>query len=121
MSATSASSNSESRKTTSAPRRSMALRCWSESRGSRAAALSRSQPRRARSSPSFAPRYPDVRFSFSYDQADLVSESFNSVRDAILLGLALAVAVVWTSRQPAERAGRRDRGALHDRDHLRRS
>ena len=43
----------------------------------------------------FAARYPDVRFSFSYDQAALVSESFASVRDAILLGLALAVAVVW--------------------------
>ena len=42
----------------------------------------------------FAVRYPDVRFSFSYDQAALVSESFASVRDAILLGLALAVAVV---------------------------
>jgi multidrug efflux pump subunit AcrB len=40
-------------------------------------------------------RYPDVTFSFSYDQASLVTESFNSVRDAILLGLLLAVAVVY--------------------------
>ena len=39
-------------------------------------------------------RYPDVRFSLSYDQAALVTESFNSVRDAIVLGLALAVLVV---------------------------
>jgi CzcA family heavy metal efflux pump len=40
-------------------------------------------------------RYPDVNFSFSYDQAALVSESFASVRDAIVLGLVLAVAVVY--------------------------
>ena len=39
-------------------------------------------------------RYPDVRFSLSYDQAALVTESFKSVRDAIALGLALAVLVV---------------------------
>jgi multidrug efflux pump subunit AcrB len=39
-------------------------------------------------------RYPDVRFSLSYDQAALVTESFKSVRDAIVLGLALAVLVV---------------------------
>jgi multidrug efflux pump subunit AcrB len=39
-------------------------------------------------------RYPDVRFSLSYNQADLVAESFKSVRDAIVLGLALAVLVV---------------------------
>ncbi|HVA39584.1 MAG TPA: efflux RND transporter permease subunit, partial [Candidatus Binataceae bacterium] len=43
----------------------------------------------------FRARYPDVSFSFSYDQASLVSESFNSVRDAIVLGLLLAVAVVY--------------------------
>jgi len=42
----------------------------------------------------FGARYPDVSFSFSYDQALLVQESFNSVRDAIILGLTLAVAVV---------------------------
>ena len=42
----------------------------------------------------FGARYPDVSFSFSYDQALLVQESFNSVRDAIILGLILAVAVV---------------------------
>jgi CzcA family heavy metal efflux pump len=39
-------------------------------------------------------RYPDVEFSLSYDQSALVTESFNSVRDAIALGLALAVLVV---------------------------
>lgn len=39
-------------------------------------------------------RYPDVRFSFSYDQAGLVTESFRSVRDAIVLGLLLGVLVV---------------------------
>ncbi len=43
----------------------------------------------------FRVRYPDVTFSFSYDQAALVDESFNSVRDAIVLGLLLAVAVVF--------------------------
>ena len=43
----------------------------------------------------FRARYPDVTFSFSYDQAALVGESFNSVRDAIVLGLLLAVAVVY--------------------------
>lgn len=43
----------------------------------------------------FRERYPDVQFSVSYDQANLVAESFNSVRDAIVLGLALAVAVVF--------------------------
>ena len=43
----------------------------------------------------FRARYPDVTFSFSYDQAELVGESFNSVRDAIVLGLLLAVAVVY--------------------------
>jgi len=43
----------------------------------------------------FRARYPDVTFSFSYDQAALVRESFNSVRDAIVLGLLLAVAVVY--------------------------
>ncbi len=42
----------------------------------------------------FRRRYPDVTFSISYDQSDLVSESFNSVRDAIVLGLILAVGVV---------------------------
>jgi CzcA family heavy metal efflux pump len=43
----------------------------------------------------FRTRYPDVTFSFSYDQAEIVAESFNSVRDAIVLGLLLAVAVVY--------------------------
>jgi CzcA family heavy metal efflux pump len=43
----------------------------------------------------FRARYPDVQISFSYDQANLVTESFNSVRDAIVLGLALAVMVVF--------------------------
>jgi len=43
---------------------------------------------------SLAARYPDVHFSLSYDQAALVTESFKSVRDAIALGLALAVLVV---------------------------
>ena len=42
----------------------------------------------------FRIRYPDVKLTFSYDQADLVTESFNSVRDAIILGLVLAVLVV---------------------------
>ena len=42
----------------------------------------------------FSQRYPDVKFSISYDQSSLVSESLNSVRDAIVLGLALAVLVV---------------------------
>lgn len=43
----------------------------------------------------FRSRYPDVVFSFSYDQAALVGESFNSVRDAIVLGLLLAIAIVY--------------------------
>jgi CzcA family heavy metal efflux pump len=43
----------------------------------------------------FRHRYPDVRFSFSYDQAALVSDSLRSVRDAIVLGLVLSVAVVF--------------------------
>jgi CzcA family heavy metal efflux pump len=43
----------------------------------------------------FRDRYPDVRFSFSYDQASLVTESFRSVRDAIVLGLLLSVIVVF--------------------------
>ena len=42
----------------------------------------------------FRVRYPDVQFSLSYDQAALVTEAFNSVRDAIVLGLALAVLIV---------------------------
>jgi CzcA family heavy metal efflux pump len=42
----------------------------------------------------FRKQFPDVEFSFSYDQSGLVSESFNSVRDAIALGLGLAVLVV---------------------------
>ncbi|MEA2650167.1 MAG: hypothetical protein QOG61_2602, partial [Candidatus Binataceae bacterium] len=42
----------------------------------------------------FRTRYPDVKLTFSYDQADLVTESFDSVRDAIILGLVLAVLVV---------------------------
>ena len=42
----------------------------------------------------FRHRYPDVNFSISYDQSALVTESFESVRDAIALGLVLAVAVV---------------------------
>jgi CzcA family heavy metal efflux pump len=42
----------------------------------------------------FRQRYPDVEFSFSYDQSALVRESFLSVRDAIALGLVLAVLVV---------------------------
>ena len=40
-------------------------------------------------------RYPDVDFSFSYNQSALVTESFLSVRDAILFGLVLAVLVVF--------------------------
>ncbi|MFZ0660326.1 MAG: efflux RND transporter permease subunit, partial [Candidatus Binataceae bacterium] len=40
-------------------------------------------------------RYPDVDFSFSYDQSALVTESFLSVRDAIVFGLVLAVLVVF--------------------------
>lgn len=40
-------------------------------------------------------RYPDVTFSFSYDQATLVADSIASVRNAIVLGLVLSVAVVW--------------------------
>jgi CzcA family heavy metal efflux pump len=43
----------------------------------------------------FRRRYPDVQFSMSYDQASLVAESVASVRDAIVLGLVLSVAVVW--------------------------
>ncbi len=43
----------------------------------------------------FRARYPDIRFSFSYDQAPLVTESIASVRDAIVLGFALAVVVVF--------------------------
>ena len=43
----------------------------------------------------FRRRYPDVTLSFSYDQAALVAESVASVRDAIVLGLVLSVAVVW--------------------------
>jgi CzcA family heavy metal efflux pump len=43
----------------------------------------------------FSRRYPDVNFSFSYNQSSLVAESIRSVRDAILLGLVLSVAVVW--------------------------
>src|SRR5262249_21684352 len=43
----------------------------------------------------FQRRYPDVKFSVSYDQSALVEESFRSVRDAILLGLALAVLIVF--------------------------
>jgi CzcA family heavy metal efflux pump len=43
----------------------------------------------------FRQRYPDVTFSFSYNQAALVAESVASVRDAIVLGLVLSVAVVW--------------------------
>jgi multidrug efflux pump subunit AcrB len=39
-------------------------------------------------------RFPDVRFSFSYDQSALVAESFLAVRDAMLLGLALSFGVV---------------------------
>ena len=42
----------------------------------------------------FTHRYPDVTFSISYDQSSLVTESFDSVRDAIALGLVLAVMVV---------------------------
>jgi len=42
----------------------------------------------------FRRRYPDVTFTFSYDQATLVAESVASVRDAIVLGLVLSVAVV---------------------------
>lgn len=42
----------------------------------------------------FKQRYPDVTFSFSYDQADLVRESVTSVRDAIALGLALSFLIV---------------------------
>jgi CzcA family heavy metal efflux pump len=42
----------------------------------------------------FRRRYPDVQFSISYDQSELVTDSFNSVRDAIVLGLILAALVV---------------------------
>ncbi|MFZ2064336.1 MAG: efflux RND transporter permease subunit, partial [Candidatus Binatus sp.] len=42
----------------------------------------------------FRQRYPDIQFSISYDQSDLVAESLKSVRDAIALGLVLSVLVV---------------------------
>jgi multidrug efflux pump subunit AcrB len=42
----------------------------------------------------FRDRYSGVNFSVSYDQSALVEESAYSVRDAIALGLALAVLVV---------------------------
>jgi len=42
----------------------------------------------------FRQSYPDVDFSVAYDQAALVAESARSVRDAIVLGLVLAVLVV---------------------------
>lgn len=42
----------------------------------------------------FKRRYPDVDFSFSYDQSALVREAFQSVRDAIALGLGLAFLTV---------------------------
>lgn len=41
-----------------------------------------------------ARRYPDVHFSFSYDQSALVSESFLAVRDAMLIALVLSFGVV---------------------------
>ena len=47
----------------------------------------------------FRRRYPDVNFSVSYNQAALVAESVQSVRDAILLGLLLSVAVVFVFTQ----------------------
>ena len=72
----------------------MARPCWWEYRGGRAVTRCKSRPRRAIHSRSSAQRYPDVQFSVSYDQSDLVTESFNSVRDAIVLGLVLAVLVV---------------------------
>ncbi len=43
----------------------------------------------------FRRRYPDVTFSVSYNQAALVAESVRSVRDAVVLGLVLSVAVVF--------------------------
>ncbi len=73
----------------------MAPPCWSGYRSNPAATprLSRAQAQAIIND--FRARYPDVSFSFSYDQATLVQDSFNSVRDAIVLGLILAVAVVY--------------------------
>ncbi|MGH7778486.1 MAG: efflux RND transporter permease subunit [Candidatus Binataceae bacterium] len=50
-------------------------------------------------------RYPDVDFSFSYDQSALVTESFLSVRDAIVFGLVLAVLVVFAFTRSLASAG----------------
>ncbi|MGC1808697.1 MAG: efflux RND transporter permease subunit, partial [Candidatus Binataceae bacterium] len=50
-------------------------------------------------------RYPDVDFSFSYDQSLLVTESFLSVRDAIVFGLVLAVLVVFAFTRSLASAG----------------
>lgn len=47
----------------------------------------------------FRRKYPDVHFTVSYNQAALVAESVQSVRDAILLGLLLSVAVVFVFTQ----------------------
>ena len=72
----------------------MAPRCWSKCRSS-PTVIPRTISSQAHAIiADFGARYPDVSFSFSYDQALLVQESFNSVRDAIILGLTLAVAVV---------------------------
>ena len=48
----------------------------------------------------FQRRYPDVQFSISYDQSDLVAESLKSVRDAILIGIILAL--VTTGKVPSD-------------------
>ena len=95
MCATSAPSNSASARTTSAPPPRTAPRCWSESRASPAATPSTfpSQAHAADERASAALsrratfRFPTIRRRWS-------AESFNSVRDAIVLGLVLSVLVV---------------------------
>ena len=61
---------------------------------------------------------PGVRLTPLYDQATLVREAVASVRDAMLIGAALAVLVLLAFLRPcADHRRERERDPAHDGDH----
>ena len=85
----------EPRRSSPAPPPTGATRCCSTSTSSRAAIPCRSPEAFATRSPPSRRRLPaDVKITNWYDQSDLIVASATSVRDAVLIGVALAALVL---------------------------
>ena len=119
--ATSGASNWESRRITSAPRPRMAPPCWWESRGGQAAARSRSRPQARADTGRFSPALSGRRFFLFLRSGGpgqrIVQQRARRDRTRPRAGGAGGAGI---HDEPAERAGRCDRGAVHHRDHVHR-